>query len=870
MMGDITSTSGSDGNPGPTPQQPRPRRRRRWWRVVAGLGLLAVIALGAMVAALPWALGTGPGRQFLLTNINRTLAPGAMNVDRFQFSWTGPTALTGFQLLDHQKQVVMAAPEMRWDRSLWQVLFESPRLGTMRFPSGALDLDISNGADGAVLCDVLELLKPVLQPSNPYTDLTIEITDGKLKLRAADLGLAEPIEASPVNIRFRRPSAPNAQVWTIALRGTDPWLSRPRSLDIRAEFNRWIARDDQTGDLKLTLTSENWPLAIQAMGTKLGFQLGGSLEASQLAGRWATSGATTLSNLHAAGPDLPGGPRVLEQPVQTTWDIGQTADGWDVRALDLRGPLGVVRATAGTINADGAATRIAGDIDLAAALGLLPAAKTEIAGHRLRKGRLMLTADLTLDGRAAETQVKENVGRRESVSRAPTLPDLNRPVRVGVEARVEGIEATRGDAPETILLADTTVAGQAIVDHAQGRVELSSLSATSPLGSIRAAGSLSEMTGRQMIDMAGTIDVDWSRIEEEMAARTDPNATIEGEPFAFRVTGPVAGPVTELVNRLDGEVQASVIAADVFGMKLGRVPIRVRSRRGELAIDPIETTLNEGRLRIVPELVGDPMSGAMSVRLDHRTTLETASVNDEVSRRVLSFVVPTLADATRVHGVVSLAIDRAEVPLLGDGATMAEGQMVFRDVEFLPGPLANELLAVVGGSANGNRPALRLDQPVVLSISDGAVRQRGLSIPLGNVASIDMEGSVTFDKKLDLRVSVPLAPEGLNGNAPPIVAAIVGGVRPVVPISGTLDDPKVDMKELGRGMGRMGLDIAGRAGLSGLDALIQRMSAPPDPEVQARRKAEAEQRAAEAARKKSERKAREAQKKQQRQARRGR
>jgi translocation and assembly module TamB len=380
--------------------------------------------------------------------------------------------------------------------------------------------------------------------------------------------------------------------------------------------------------------------------------------------------------------------------------------------------------------------------------------------------------------------------------------------------------------------------------------------------------------GRRLIDMTGTIDMDWSRIEEEMAARTDPNATIEGEPLAFRVAGALDGPMAELAGRLDGEIQASVTSADVFGMKLGRVPVRVRSNRGEISIDPIETTLNDGRLRVVPEIVGDPASGVMSVRLDHRTTLETASVNDEVSRRVLSFVVPTLADATRVHGVVSLAIDRAELPILGDGTTMAEGQMVFRDVEFLPGPLANQLLAVVGG--NGDRPVLRLDQPVVLSISDGAVRQRGLSIPLGNVASIDMEGSVTFDKELDLRVSVPLAPQGLTGDAPPIVAAIVGGVRPMIPIGGTLDEPKVNMEEFGRGMGRMGLDIAGRAGLGGLDALIQRMSAPPDPEEQARREAEAERRRieaerrkAEAARKKAERKAREELKRRERRARRG-
>jgi translocation and assembly module TamB len=128
---------------------------------------------------------------------------------------------------------------------------------------------------------------------------------------------------------------------------------------------------------------------------------------------------------------------------------------------------------------------------------------------------------------------------------------------------------------------------------------------------------------------------------------------------------------------------------------------------------------------------------------------------------------------------------------------------------------------------------LRLDQPVVLLVHDGKVHQTGLSVPLGKVARVEMEGTVDFDKNLDLAVTVPLETDRLRSNRP-VLGFIAAGVRPTIPIVGTLDEPRVDTEALKQQMGRMGLDVAERAGVGFAGALLQKMMTPRTPEEQAR------------------------------------
>jgi translocation and assembly module TamB len=386
-------------------------------------------------------------------------------------------------------------------------------------------------------------------------------------------------------------------------------------------------------------------------------------------------------------------------------------------------------------------------------------------------------------------------------------------------------------------------------------VEIQELVLATRFATLDAAGRLDDPLGARYLDVRGTLRPDWDELSAWLARRVEPNATVRGRPHAFRVQGPLSG--DDAIDRLEAEVGIALDELDIYGMRTGPIPLVARWRDGHAEIDPIDTTLNGGRVSVSPELVRGE-DGTWTLRVAPGARVEDAEVNDVVSHRVLAYVAPVLDKATRVRGRVSARIERAEVPLGGDAARRAvvEGAVVFQDVRFAPGPLAMQLYDIVGIEPT----TLRLDQPVVLAVADGMVYQRGFSMPLGNIARVQMEGTVGFDRSLNLDVSLPLATERMADR--PLLARLASAARLTIPVRGTLDDPRIDREAMGQALRRMGTDVAATAGVNGLESLIRGLATPRDPEEVARLQAEREERQrlrrAEQQRKQEERRARRA------------
>ncbi|MBV8381395.1 MAG: hypothetical protein JOZ63_02235 [Planctomycetaceae bacterium] len=368
-------------------------------------------------------------------------------------------------------------------------------------------------------------------------------------------------------------------------------------------------------------------------------------------------------------------------------------------------------------------------------------------------------------------------GRRNFGGTAKSL-DLSLPGGDGKGRRVEGpIALALGGAYQV----------------ADDRVDLTSLVLASRYAVVSASGRLAEPAGRRVADLQGTLTPNWDSIKKLAEASIEPGASLTGNPRAFRIKGPISGgAAAEILKGLDAELGIDLAEAQAFGMRVGPAPIVVRCGGGRVAIDPIATTLNGGRVALKPEIVLDDPKG-MALRLASGSAIEGAEINQEVSRRVLSFVVPALNDAAQVRGHLSVAIDRAEFPIGGsDGRTSnVAGRVDFQDVVFEPGPSAAPLLSLAG---KGQTPALRLHQPVVLTVADGRVTQSGLVIPLGGSSRLELGGSVGFDETLALRAVVPVSGATLGDQAK--LGQDLDGTRIVVPIGGTIAKPTIDARAL--------------------------------------------------------------------------
>jgi translocation and assembly module TamB len=283
--------------------------------------------------------------------------------------------------------------------------------------------------------------------------------------------------------------------------------------------------------------------------------------------------------------------------------------------------------------------------------------------------------------------------------------------------------------------------------------------------------------------------------------------------------------MTDVLKSIDLEFGFELAGANIYGLRVGPLPIVVRTREGKLDIDVIDTSLNGGRIHLEPVLTLDREHGS-KLRLDQSSSIANAEINDEVSRRFLSYVAPVLDRATRAHGRVSVDLQEAEFPIGGPAKREAkvEGQVMFKEVEFLPGPFADQLLVLIGRT---DRPTIKLDQPVSLTIADRRVYQKGLALPLGQLTRVELEGWVDFDRNLQSTASLPIT-AAMVGNAP-VLSALVENQRISVPIRGTLKNPEIDRDAMNLSLKNLGQSVLGNGMIRGAAEMFRQLQKPRDP-----------------------------------------
>lgn len=330
-------------------------------------------------------------------------------------------------------------------------------------------------------------------------------------------------------------------------------------------------------------------------------------------------------------------------------------------------------------------------------------------------------------------------------------------------------------------------------DPAADRLTIDALVAGTRYGRFEAAGKLDAPAGRRLADLQGTIAPNWETVSTIATQSVGSATRLQGKPRAFRVTGPLSGDsLAAMLKGLDAELGVELVSADAFGLRLGATAVVVKGKGGAFTVDPIDTTLNNGRVILKPGLTVDEVQG-IAVQFAQGSAIEGAEINDEVSKEVLCYVAPVLDEATHVNGKVSMKIEQADIPITGPDTrkTNMTGELTFQDVVFAPGPFATQMLTLVG---RPNEPGLRLQQPVQLSVLDGRVNQKGLEIPIRGDAKVALEGSVGFDETLNLVATVPIT-KGMLGSRSGL-DQLVGAGNVKVPIKGTVKRPQIDRRAL--------------------------------------------------------------------------
>ena len=387
-------------------------------------------------------------------------------------------------------------------------------------------------------------------------------------------------------------------------------------------------------------------------------------------------------------------------------------------------------------------------------------------------------------------------------------------------ARIETRDLARPVGKDAVeRIGEIDFSARAALALGEKRLDIAELALVAPNLRVGGAGAVTELGPEPVIDLNGMLTPDWEGLTKTLAARVEPNASIRGRSRPWRLAGkiPLKRPGDEPIP-LNGELGVRLDLVDIFGMRMEGTEIVARVVDGALLIDPIDATLNTGKLHLDPVIATDDQ-GERWLRLSHESSLTDAVINDEVSHRVLSFAAPVLDQATRVQGMVSLDLNSAEIALGGDPSrTRIEGDILFDDVRFMPGPLADQLISFFNLE---RKPLLTLNEPVSVRLLGRKIHQEGLILPVGKVAVIGVRGWVDFDKNIDLLASFAAVPPQ---NDVPILSRILESTQLHVPITGTLDNPRLNGDQIADRFKDMGLNLLETTlgiGQTGLDRLLQ-------------------------------------------------
>jgi len=288
-------------------------------------------------------------------------------------------------------------------------------------------------------------------------------------------------------------------------------------------------------------------------------------------------------------------------------------------------------------------------------------------------------------------------------------------------------------------------------------------------------------------------------------------------------------------------VRANFVApwesADLFGLPVGAGRFAATLERGVVRVDPIDLAVGRGRLTASAIAALDPPPASLTLQPGPLVT--DVAMSEEVNERVLKFIAPVLADATRIDGRYSLTLSEFAVPIAKhDPATgpppgRAAGLLNIHQVRVRPGPSVAEWVSLVqrleGMARDGVSSISQPGDAVLVAIDDanvnfrlveGRVYHNGLVFYIDD-ARVESSGSVGVDETLDLVLSVPILDEWIE-ERPDFLGRLRGQVLRI-PIRGTFSNPKIDSNAFTQLSRELLQNAAAGAIEGGLNKLFERL-----------------------------------------------
>ena len=510
----------------------------------------------------------------------------------------------------------------------------------------------------------------------------------------------------------------------------------------------------------------NLPDGLQLQG-----DLGSSLQISTPNPQTiACTGSTTLRSLQISRPEAP---KLFEPEVlikhQLNFDLKSKTLASDLLELNLAGLDALVERLELTQQSDG-------NLDIKAE-GKFQADMTQLTPWMLAFGKL--NPKTQLSGKSSGQASYSRIGGQEHLGLVSEILNL----------RVQLTDQKAFDEPRIQFNFDADADRSVkVFEIKRLKVDSSFLQATA-----EATTGLGRPGSPVKISLRGQCDL--ARLSQLVRPlRPDWPVMLGSGRVDVNLAGPAPHTIgPEWVSSLSGPAMVGFDQQSLNGLSFGPADINMQVEKGLLTVARTAIPANEGVMTVQAEVNLSKEKPFLTIKESIRM-MEDVQINQQMSEGMLKFINPIFANNHKVSGTVQLNCDSLRIEELKTWKQNSKmtAQFSGKELRLLSHKgLMKDLTDLLGIDLSAKLGEV---YPVSIELADGVVSYKDMHILFGELIDLSFSGQVGLDGKLKMTVGVPLLPAMLGNN--PELIKYLGDQRIYLPITGTVDNPKLDIAAL--------------------------------------------------------------------------
>jgi len=336
-----------------------------------------------------------------------------------------------------------------------------------------------------------------------------------------------------------------------------------------------------------------------------------------------------------------------------------------------------------------------------------------------------------------------------------------------------------------------SVAFEAKLNSEEKTYEIKNFQLDSPQIKIR-YGQLSQksMDNKTKLEGQAELEYDWSALTAFAGPYLPEDLVLQGtrkDRINFTSEYPI-DQTDQLLSNLSADAGLGFDKAGYMGLDFGPTDVNIVIENGLLKIVPFATTVNEGQFNFAAQ-ADFKQQPALFKTAEPMQIMKDIRINDETTKKLLKYLNPIFADAANVHGIANLNCETLSIPLSAAAKNKAEivGTVSINQLSLQTSDFLGQLLSVVGGGVRGTIITIH---PTRFVLRDGFLRYDDMQMDVGD-NPVNFKGVIGLDKSLEMSVTLPYTTEGRT-----IRVGSQSARRITLPITGTVDNPKLDVGKL--------------------------------------------------------------------------